>query len=599
MALHQSVVDWQLCIHWVHMTASASGHAHHLDWWRLATATASPGFIQNPRGAHVDARSGAGPSCKARKLNPSSKSGDAHASPSRACSREAYFADNETARQMTACLSAVSKLKDEEAKELVCQLVDKTESCPGGRNGELGDHLSRLEELVQAATQAEETAAEEAAARAAACIPEGGSSEEDLDMEGVQVLRGGAAGDCDGEQSPLHIAGAGCWDACTVMADVRGAALQSGCAEEPEWDLTKGTASPRAEAVHGGARQDACCGVAEVSPMRISGAGSEGGWPGCFDDERLPPILRPDDGPSRSTRRASSSRAHSTGANQDEDAKRGPSVSKRTRRSSRLKEVIEGQVNAGGAAACAQRGVAGSTRGSTTGAVPVSGPAAGTRSPFGAAPSPDAAMQRQQGASGAGELPEAPQSKRLRTFGKAMGDGCFNVSGSAQPGNNASPSKLARDCAGPAQTSGTAGGVSTALPPHLISSPGQQMSKSVGMGAGGSIFVAIAAGRTSSSGAATGTTRNAPSGMTSHQALASTSPIKGQGDCDIPVDADVAAASEPAGAEVSAGNQQPRDGSNRCRTRSAARAPGGQLPSVPEGAAVLPTCEVLIYQFSV
>lgn len=581
MALRQTVLDWQLCLHWVHATASASRHAHQLDWWRLATATASPGFIQNPGATDAEARSMKGPN-KARKVNAASKPGAAHASSSRAFAGEAYFADTETARQMSSCLSAVSKLTDAEAKALVCQLVDKTDSCTDGRTGELGDHLARLEEFVQAATQAEEKAAEKTTARAAACIHEGSASDEDSDMEDVQLLPGGAV-----EHAPLRIAGAGYWDACADVAEAQDAHMPHECAEEP--GCSQGYReffTPHAPAVTYGFGEEcdgdhACCEVAEGSPMRITGAGGEGGWPGCFEDDNTA---------------------------KSDDVHQGTSVATRTRRSA-LRGVIEGQENTRGVSARAHNIVTGSTRGSTTGAVPVVGPAACTRSPFqqhtGTVPSPVGAMHCPQGISGPGGAPKSQKRKSMCGFQKAMGDGCFSVSGTTLPGQSASPAKVSQHHTGLAQTSGTEGGVSTALPPHILSGPGRQMSNSVGASAGarvmvpstGAAHIADAVLRTrsgagtrraSSSGAiASACAQEMPLGTTDAERHAGGSTGQGQGNCSGGLDVHtVPPCTQPGGAAATAGAKQPQADRRRSSRSSTGKAvDGGQLASVPEAAA--------------
>ena len=259
------------------------------------------------------------------------------------------------------------------------------------------------------------------------------------------------------------------------------------------------------------------------------------------------------DSPCRANCGVTNSRKRDSVAAEVQDAKVGACVAKRTHRNSRVAEVIAEQGKAGGAAAPARAGVAGSTRGSTTGAVSVAGPPAGARSPFkrpaGTVPSPVCAAQ---GTSGAAAVP-VPKARKtgLPKFQQAMSGGCFSVSGLVQPGKSVSASKMSQGCAGPAQTSGTAGDVTTVLPQHLLASPGN------------------------------------------------TSPSKGQVHCGTVAGKVV---NEDATAQpdsmASAGTRQPCHGTAMRCTRSTTNTVGGQLTSVPEEN-ILEPCEVRMYQSSV
>jgi hypothetical protein len=455
MAVHQAVLDWQLCLHWVHLTAAATAHSHHLDWWRLATATASLGFIQHPGGT-LDARSSRpreskpGPACKHSKAT------------SRALFAEAYFADNETARQMKSCLSAVSRLSDAEVKALVGQLVEKTDARSDGRDGLLGDPLARLEELVQAATQAEGKAAADVAALLGAGIPEEGFSDEDENSDDADVHL------LQVEPEPLRIAGAGNWDMCDEVEEtqVQGALLTGACVADPGCTQEHGkgfVSSPRNLARENGSEVqgtfDACDVMHDASPLRIAGAAGESDWSDTSEED--------------DTVGATASR-------------QGNSISRRSPRLSTLPSVHPGQENNHHNSVQAKTTTCGRARNRIAGVLPGADPATDSsrslqQTDAVAMTSDAGVMQHQQ--STADRASKAKKRKSMIKFQKAMGNGCFSVSGTTPKAvQSCSPAKRTRQEY--ASASGTAGGVPAALPPHVISSPARNKCGLVGERAG-------------------------------------------------------------------------------------------------------------------
>lgn len=380
MGLHQSIMDWQLCLHWVHIAAKAS--SQELDWWHIATAAASRTFVQNPGAVCIDRVPDSGPN-KSRRLDP------AGAGSSRM--GEAYFSDDETGKKITTVLSEVSKLSDEQVKDLISELVAKTDSCEHGRSGSLKEPLARLEKLMKDAAKAEKLSC-------AASDEEQGSDEETHHIQPPNLAK---ADDDMLEAEPLRMAGAGGWsssDGEDLEQQHAPALGRVGCAgTSPVAVLNHDPhVAVQAEAEH-------CC--REGSPLRIAGGG--GGWPSGFHND-------------------DNSSAEIDPCQQ--------ALERKCTRSS-LQRVIEAQQIASQAhtGAAAFTG----TRGSRTGAKAGVGPSSGDRSPFqtrAAGPVSPAAMQQQNSSVGAAIH---QKKKNLPKFQAAMRDKCFSASGTCETSQTA------------------------------------------------------------------------------------------------------------------------------------------------------------------
>jgi hypothetical protein len=146
--LRSSVLTWQLCLHWIHITAGYTNQRDALGWFHLATAAASPDLVL---GAAPNLASKQASSQKSRKVSAVQTAPDAACArpiASAAGRRAGRFSECPLAQQLSLCLSAVGRLGPDEANALVAELVARTGSCADARDSCLGMHLVTLQKLV-------------------------------------------------------------------------------------------------------------------------------------------------------------------------------------------------------------------------------------------------------------------------------------------------------------------------------------------------------------------------------------------------------------------------------------------------------------------